>query len=62
AKKIRASDRKVPIVLLSGWSIQLDDARVKESGITLVLPKPCQMQDLLNAVQLALNRPFTNEF
>ena len=60
AKTIRATNREVPIVLLSGWSIQLDDARVKESGITLVLPKPCQMQDLLNAVQAVLKRPQSN--
>jgi len=60
AKTIRAANREVPIILLSGWSIQLDDARVRESGITLVLPKPCQMQDLLNAVQVALKGPQFN--
>jgi CheY-like chemotaxis protein len=60
AKTIRASNREVPIVLLSGWSIQLDDARVRESGMTLVLSKPCQMQDLINAVQAALKGPQLN--
>ena len=60
AKTIRATNREVPIILLSGWSIQLDDARVRESGITFVLPKPCQMQDLLNAVHVALRGPQPN--
>ncbi|MFN8005720.1 MAG: response regulator [Terriglobia bacterium] len=60
AKKIRSTDPKVPIVLLSGWNIQLDDARVKESGISLVLSKPCQMQDLLSAVKMVLGRSQSN--
>jgi DNA-binding response OmpR family regulator len=54
AKAIRSKNARVPIVLLSGWGIQLDDARIKESGVDLVLSKPCQMEDLLKAVDDAL--------
>jgi DNA-binding response OmpR family regulator len=54
AKAIRSKNARVPIVLLSGWGIQLDDARLKESGVDLVLSKPCQMEDLLKAVDDAL--------
>lgn len=57
AKAIRAKNAQVPIVLLSGWGIQLDDVRIKESGVDLVLSKPCQMEDLLGAVEEALKRP-----
>jgi DNA-binding response OmpR family regulator len=56
AKTIRARNADVPIVLLSGWGIQLDDVRIKECGVDLVLSKPCQMEDLLNAVEEALRR------
>ncbi len=56
AKAIRASRSDIPIVLLSGWGIQLDDVRIKEAGVNLVLSKPCRMDDLLNAVEEVLKR------
>ena len=56
AKTIRATSTQIPIVLLSGWGIQLDDVRIKECGVDLVLSKPSQMEDLLNAVEEALKR------
>jgi DNA-binding response OmpR family regulator len=56
AKIIRARNVQVPIVLLSGWGIQLDDVRIKQAGVDLVLSKPCQMSDLLDAVQESLKR------
>jgi DNA-binding response OmpR family regulator len=56
AKVIRSKSARVPIVLLSGWGIQLDDVRIKESGVDLVLSKPCQMEDLLKTVDEALMR------
>jgi len=46
----------VPIVLLSGWGIQLDDVRIKECGVDLVLSKPCQMEELINAVDEVVKR------
>lgn len=56
ARAIRARNAQVPIVLLSGWGIQLDDVRIKECGVDLVLSKPCQMDELLNAVDDVLKR------
>ena len=56
AKAIRSRRPEVPIILLSGWGIQLDDVRIQECGIDLVLSKPCQMEELLSAVEDALRR------
>jgi PAS domain S-box-containing protein len=56
AKAIRTKKPSIPIVLLSGWGIQLDDVRIRECGINLVLSKPCQMEELLAAVEDVLNR------
>jgi len=44
----------VPVILLSGWAIQENEERVRESGIDHVLVKPCRVEDLLSAVQNAL--------
>jgi|RhiMetdeSRZDD1v2_1073273.scaffolds.fasta_scaffold13652_10 PAS domain S-box-containing protein len=60
AKAIRARNPSVPIVLLSGWGIQLDDVRIQECGIDLVLSKPCQMEELLSAVEDVLSRRQAN--
>jgi len=56
AKAIRVTRPDVPFVLLSGWGIQLDDVRIQEFGIDLVLSKPCQMEELLSAVEEVLRR------
>jgi len=56
AKAIRSKNAQVPIVLLSGWGIQLDDVRIKECGVDLVLSKPCQMDELIDAVDEVVKR------
>jgi PAS domain S-box-containing protein len=56
AKAIRSKSPSLPIVLMSGWGIQLDDVRIQECGIDLVLSKPCQMEELLGAVEEVLKR------
>ncbi|MEW5976556.1 MAG: response regulator [Acidobacteriota bacterium] len=56
ARALKDRRPDIPIVLLSGWGIQLDDVRIKESGIDLVLSKPCQMEELLGAVDEVLKR------
>jgi len=57
AKTLKQRNPDVPIILLSGWGIQLDDVRVKQSGVDLVLSKPCQMNEILGAVDEILKRP-----
>jgi DNA-binding response OmpR family regulator len=56
ARTIRARNAQVPIVLLSGWGIQVDDVRIKECGVDLVLSKPCQMDELIAAVDEVMKR------
>ncbi len=57
AKTLKQKKPDVPIILLSGWGIQLDDVRVMQSGVDLVLSKPCQMNEILGAVDEILKRP-----
>jgi CheY-like chemotaxis protein len=56
AKTIRAKECDVPIILLSGWGIQLNDDRVRECGIDLVLSKPCRMEEILSGAEEVLGR------
>jgi PAS domain S-box-containing protein len=56
ARRLRAKKRDVPIILLSGWGIQLNDDRVRECGIDLVLSKPCRMEEILSGAEEVLGR------
>jgi DNA-binding response OmpR family regulator len=56
AKAVKSVKPRVPFILLSGWGIELEDVRIQECGIDLVLSKPCQMDEILNAVGRFLNR------
>jgi len=57
AREIHRLKPGVPVILLSGWSIQQDDENVRTSGVSQVLIKPCLFEDLLGAVQNALEAP-----
>jgi signal transduction histidine kinase len=45
---------KVPVILVSGWAIQQDEPRIRESGVDWILQKPCSMAKFQEAVQKAL--------
>jgi len=57
AREIRRLKPGIPVILLSGWSILQDDENVRNSGVSQVLIKPCLFEDLLGAVQNALEAP-----
>jgi DNA-binding response OmpR family regulator len=56
AKAMKSRNPKVPFILLSGWGIELEDRRIQECGIDLVLSKPCQMDEILQAVGAIIQR------
>ena len=57
AKRVKAINRAVPVVLLTGWAIGQGETRVREAEIDVVLIKPCPLEDLCSAVQEALRLP-----
>ena len=54
AQAIKERDSKVPVILLTGWGDQLDQARMKQSGADRVLAKPCDKDEILRLVSEAL--------
>jgi DNA-binding response OmpR family regulator len=55
AKAIKGKNPQIPFILLSGWGIEKEDPRLQEFGIDLLLPKPCQMDEIIEAVTQVLN-------
>jgi len=51
AERVKKINPNVPVVLLSGWAIQQDEPRIRESGIDCVLQKPCTMAKFQEVVQ-----------
>jgi signal transduction histidine kinase/DNA-binding response OmpR family regulator len=54
AKGVKRVAPEIPVVLLSGLSVQQKENRVQEAGIDFVLAKPCVLTDLLQTVRDAL--------
>jgi len=54
AKQAKATSPSTRVMLLSGWSVQLDPEQIKAAGIDLVLSKPVQLNELAQAVQRLL--------
>jgi signal transduction histidine kinase/DNA-binding response OmpR family regulator len=54
AEGVKKQNPDVPVLLVSGWAIQQDEPRIRESGVDRVLQKPCTMAKFQKAVEEAL--------
>ncbi|MDX1814317.1 MAG: response regulator [Thermodesulfobacteriota bacterium] len=54
-KKVKKKNPRVPVILVSGWAIQQEDAHLRECGVDCVLQKPCRMSEFQEAVDKALS-------
>jgi DNA-binding response OmpR family regulator/signal transduction histidine kinase len=54
ARTIRSSMPKTRVVILSGWAVQQDDQSLREAGVLRVLAKPIGLEELVEAVDIAL--------
>ncbi|HET7874212.1 MAG TPA: GAF domain-containing protein [Methylomirabilota bacterium] len=54
ARTVRAMAPGTPVVLITGWGHLLDSARLRSSGVDLVLVKPFRLERVLSVVAEAL--------
>jgi PAS domain S-box-containing protein len=50
-EKIKSINDKVPVALITGWNVKLDESEMNDSRINLVVQKPFKMEQILNLVQ-----------
>jgi CheY-like chemotaxis protein len=43
AKSAKEKDPSLPVVLLTGWSIQQDEEKVQDAGVDFIVSKPCTL-------------------
>jgi PAS domain S-box-containing protein len=51
AKEIKEISCNTPVILITGWGIQLNKHELREYGVDLVINKPFQMQKVLSMIQ-----------
>ena len=54
AKEIKSRAPGTPVILLSGWAVQEDEAKAKQAGVDYVLCKPCPLGQFLAVLETAL--------
>jgi CheY-like chemotaxis protein len=54
-KTIKGMNPKVPIVMITGWGMELNREKMSESGIDLVVSKPFQFDQVIALVSEAIN-------
>jgi CheY-like chemotaxis protein len=50
AKWVKQKTPQIPVGLITGWGTHLDQEKIKESGVDLIIGKPFQMVEILEAV------------
>ena len=50
AKWVKTNTSGIPVILITGWGANLDEARVKESGVDLIIEKPFDLMAIMETV------------
>jgi CheY-like chemotaxis protein len=50
AKWVKKKTPQIPVGLITGWGTHLEEEKVKESGVDLIIAKPFQVGEILEAV------------
>ena len=51
AEKVKSINGRVPVILITGWNIELKETGMKDKWVDLVVHKPFGMDKVLNVVQ-----------
>ena len=54
ARQVKAKNTSTPVILITGWGAQYEDADLSKSGVDLVLTKPLEWKSLTDAVEKSL--------
>lgn len=51
-KWIKTKTPHIPVVLITGWGTKLDEEKIRESGVDMVIGKPFEVNEILEAIHL----------
>jgi PAS domain S-box-containing protein len=61
AEAIKQMGKKVPVAVITGWSVHLNEPVMKEKGINFIIQKPFQINQILQLVQEGLELKYQFE-
>ncbi len=61
AEEIKHMGKKVPVAVITGWSINLNEPEMREKGVHFILQKPFQIDQILTLVQEGLELKYRFE-
>jgi len=50
AKWIKTKIPQLPVILITGWGTDLDEEKIKDSGVDLIIGKPFEVNEILDTV------------
>jgi DNA-binding response OmpR family regulator len=53
-KALKELDPKIPVVMITGWGMELDRGKMSESGIDLIISKPFNFDQVSELVYEAM--------
>jgi len=56
ASRIKASDASIPVIVMTGWGAQVEEAKVRGTGVQRVLAKPMQMRQVVSVTEETLRQ------
>jgi CheY-like chemotaxis protein len=57
AQAVKAARPDVPVVLVTGWGVELPPEQLRANGVDLVMTKPFRLQEVLEVVATLRRRP-----
>ncbi len=57
AREVKKLRPDMPVVLITGWGQNLDEEKLKESGVDRVVTKPFRIEQLMKTVEELLSKP-----
>ena len=55
AQEAKKRNPGTPVILVTGWAVQQDETKLRESGVDFLLKKPCKLLDFQEMVQKAFS-------
>jgi DNA-binding response OmpR family regulator len=52
ARWIKRNTPQTPVILVTGWGTDLDEEKIRSSGVDLIIGKPFEVNEILEAVHL----------
>ena len=52
AKWIKTKTPQIPVVLITGWGTKLDEEKIRNSGVDMIIGKPFEVNEILEAIHL----------